>query len=121
MRCELIAETDVAIGSTAEMDAVDPNITVSHHAVKFDEHATLRLAFGKSEVLPIPAHPGGQVATRRACWILLIERSLDTPIVRYIELPPVAIFESRLLGAGGVTQTKSPIRIELNILTNCGL
>ena len=115
MRCEFIAETNVAEWSMAEMDAVDPNVAVSHHAVKFEEHATLCLAFRRSEVLPIPAHPGGQKATRGTGWILLIERSLDTPIVRYIELPPVGVIKSGLLCARRVTQTKPPIRIELKL------
>ena len=71
----------------------------------------------KSEVLPIPAHASRQEATRCTGGVLLIERSLDTPIVRYIEFPPVAVIKTGLLGARGVTQTKPPIRIKLNLAT----
>lgn len=73
------------------MDAVDPDVAVCHYAVEFNKHATLLLAFGNSEVFPIPAHSGGQKTTCRTGWILLIEGSFDTPVVRYVEVPPVAV------------------------------
>ena len=68
-------------------------------------------------MLPIPAYPSGQKATRCTCWVLSIERSLDTPIVRYIELPPVAVVRKSPSRRPQVTQTKAPIRIELNATT----
>src|SRR5688500_16308217 len=115
MRREFIAETNVAEWPAAEMDAVDPDVAVSHHAVKINEHATTSPAFGNREVFPIPAYSGGSKTTCCSGRVLLIKWSFDSPIVRYIEFPPVVVVKGGPLGTRWVAQGKPPVRIKFDL------
>src|SRR5262245_19755043 len=60
MAGQLVSKTDVAIRSPAEMKSVDPNVTVCHDAVEFDEDPATGIALRQFEVFAVPANTGRQ-------------------------------------------------------------
>src|SRR5436190_13873372 len=58
MAGHLIREANVPVRPFAEMNAVDPNIAVSHHAVEFDKDTFVLLVARDVEVFAIPTDAG---------------------------------------------------------------
>ena len=52
---QFIAEADVAVGTLAEAESVDPDFAVRHDAVEIDVHAAGRVGLGQREGLSVPA------------------------------------------------------------------
>ena len=106
VRRQVHAPRCVAVRPAAHVMAVDPDRGVRHGAVDVQEQLAARVGRRQREVLAVPAHaPPRQLArlARRG----QVERSLDAPVVRQVELAPRGIVEARLrgrhvAGAGGV-------------------
>ena len=113
VRGELIAEGAVAVRPLAEVMAVDPDLTVSIHAVEFDENELVAVALCDSEGLTVPAHAAGERATARPGGIPRAELALDAPVVRQVERSPTRIVQGHVLPACYIAEMEFPVRIEV--------
>src|SRR3989442_2361579 len=94
------------------MGAVDPDVAVSHNAVEVDENASAFVIRGQREMFAIPADAGWKKTACAAGWVVLVEWSFDTPIVRHVQLTPGLIIKLRVLSSSRVAFEKKPIRIK---------
>src|SRR5438128_652921 len=94
------------------MRAVDPDVAVGHNAVEVDEDEPAFVICRQREMFAIPADAGGKKTARAAGWVVLVEWSLDTPIVRHVQLTPGLIIKLRMLSSSRVAFEKEPIGIK---------
>src|ERR1035437_5182743 len=106
MAGQIVAKTDIAIGTCSKVETVDPNVTVGHYAVEFDREPSVSLCCVDGKMLSIPSNARRQKATRAACRIFRIEWPLNAPIMWNIKLSPRRIVKSRRFCISRVTLEK---------------
>ncbi len=109
---QIVPEGHVAVGPLAEMEAVDPNVAVGHHAIEFDGNTPRGIVCRQGESFAIPADAGREECARAAGGILLVERAFDGPVVRNVEPAPGTVHEIGLLGAGSIGFEEPPVAVE---------
>ena len=77
---QFVTKAHIAIGTLAEMKAINPNVAVCHHTVEFDKDSFVFRV--ECEVLAIPTNAGRKEAAGTASWIVFIEWTLNAPVVR---------------------------------------
>jgi hypothetical protein len=112
MTCQFVPKAHVAVRTFAEMVAIDPNITVCHHTVEFDEYTFAFRVGLKGEVFAIPADPGWKKAAGAASWTVFVEWTFDTPVVRYVEFAPGRVIEVTSFSASRVAFKEEPGRVK---------
>jgi hypothetical protein len=109
MRREIVGESDVAIGTLAQVLAVDPHFAVLIDAVELDDDGAVLVGIGHAEALAIPGDARGQASLG---FFLLAEGAFDAPIVGQIDRAPWGVGELGLLGAGRVSLEELPAEIK---------
>jgi hypothetical protein len=109
VRREIVGEGDVAVGTLAQILAVDPHFAVLIDTVELDKDGAVLVRLGQAKAFPIPADAGGKVSLG---FLLVAERAFDAPIVRQVDRAPGGIGELWLLGAGRVSLEKLPPEVE---------
>src|SRR5690606_22874494 len=102
----------VAVGSLAQVVAVDPHFAIAIHAIKVDEDQFAFFFFRQREGFSIPADTTWQRTTTGCSRVLLIEFTLDAPVMRYGEFTPAGVIKSCTLCQRNITQMKAPALIE---------
>ena len=93
MISQFVTKAHVAIRTLAEMKAINPNVAVGHHSVEVDKYSFVLRVGGEGEVLAIPANTGGKEAAGTASRIVLVEWTLNAPIVWHVEFASRRVVE----------------------------
>ena len=109
VRRQVVGKRNVAVGTLAEILAVDPHLAVLVDAAELDGDHPAAVRFGQREALAVPADAGRQARLGR---FFLAERPFDAPIVREVHASPGRVREIRLLRAGGVALEEFPAEVE---------
>src|SRR5207247_4419880 len=104
-------ETDVAVRSPTQMNAVDPDVAVHVDAVELERRDAAARTGRHPERRAVPADSRGEVAAAPARRGVLGGRPFDTPIVRQVQAAPQVVVERGPLDAGRVPERESPVRI----------
>src|SRR4029450_8810107 len=91
IRRQFIFEGAVTVRTFAEIVTINPNLTITVDAVKFDEDQSPLRRRGNSKRLAIPTDTTGQCSAACASRVLLTKLSLNAPVVWQIQLPPLRI------------------------------
>src|ERR1019366_6845463 len=108
MRAEIVRKGDEAVGSRAEVLAVDPYIAALVHAVELQQDAAPGVAAWKTKGFAVPSDTRGQVAAQAAAGFAFTEGLGDAPIMRQVECCPIAAGVGRRFGAGDIAAGKAP-------------
>src|SRR3954454_23406370 len=103
------------------MLAIEVHIALMVYAVELNEHFSARRLGRHRKVLAIPADAAGQESHPRAVLDVLIERSLDAPVMRHVEPPPVSISKIGLRGRRRIAFEEQPIEVEFDFAGGAGL
>ena len=96
------------------MFAIPPDIAVGQDAIELDPHP-LALCIGRDlDLLAIPCHAGRKPPAGAGGRCVFIETSLDAPIVRDVEFPPLRIIEAGKFSALCLPLMERPCGIEGN-------
>ena len=112
VRRQIVFEGGVAVGTVAQMPAVDPDVAVAVYAIEIDKDLAAAFRNGELKCLPVPTDPARQIA--RAAGIGRGVRAFNRPIVRQVHLPPVPIVEFRPFRAGGIGFVELPAGVEVH-------
>ena len=120
MRGQVILKSEVGIRPDAEAMSIDPDLSIHGDTVKFDENLLILGSFRQVETLAIPSKPAGQVTSGCSGGSVGIKGPLDAPVVRKVELPPLRVIKSSLLGPLGIPLQEEPVGIEILAVTGPG-
>src|ERR1700676_1761510 len=112
MRAEIVRKGDEAVGSRAEVLAVDPYIAALVHAVELQQDSAPGVAAWKTKGFAVPSDTRGQIAAQAAAGFAFTEGPRDAPIMRQVECCPIAAGVSRRFGAGDIAAVKAPAVVE---------
>ena len=80
VRRQIVFEGGVAVGTVAQMPAVDPDVAVAVYAIEIDKDLAAAFRTGELKCLPVPTDPARQIA--RAAGIGRGVRAFNRPIMR---------------------------------------
>src|SRR5690349_21184892 len=106
-RRQIAGERAVAVWSLSNLLAVAPDGAVIHDAVKSNPDRLILLIRRKRERLAIPSSSTRQ--ERRATGQLGIKRSLDAPVMRQIDCPPIRVIKSGFASFAIIAFEKFPV------------
>lgn len=109
---KFVAEADIAVGTFAKVEAVDPDVAVSHHAVEFDENMAPSVVCWQVEMFAVPTDTAWQIAASATRWAVLVIRTFNAPIMGHVKPAPRGIIKFRLLGTRRIGLEKTPIKVE---------
>ena len=88
MAGQVVKEAHVAVGTVAQVKAVDPYVAVGHHAVEGNIDVTVGVSGGQQKALAIPGDSGGEEASGRAAEVFLVNRAGDAPVMGHGDASP---------------------------------
>src|SRR5690349_12125083 len=95
------------------MNAVDPHIAVRHHAVKLDEITLCLASAGNRKMLSIPSDAGRKKSASATGGILLIEWTVNAPVVGQRNLRPRVVVELAFLCLRRIAPEKQPSSVPI--------
>ena len=112
MAGKFVAEADIAVGTFAEVEAVDPDVAVGHRAVEFDENTAPGVVRRQVEMLAVPADAARQIAAPAMRGVVLVIWTFNAPVMGHVQPVPPGIIEFRFVGARRIGPEKAPIKVE---------
>jgi hypothetical protein len=79
---KIVLERHPTVGTMTEMEAIDVDVAVGHHAVELDENILGGIGGLEREMLAVPANPGREEPIAKAAGVVLIDRALNAPFPR---------------------------------------
>jgi hypothetical protein len=96
------------------VEAIDPNVAVGHDSIENNKDTAMRIFFGKRKCLPIPGETGRKESSRRAAWIVLVNRAGDTPVMWHSDALPLGIVKGGLCCTWLIAFDELPMIVEIN-------
>ena len=118
VRCEVVLERTITIGTSAQVMSIDIHRGIHIHTIEGDGILVIFLLRTDGEVLAIPTDAPRQGSPTRPRRIRRREVALYRPIVRQIEMSPCQVGIVVLLHSHTISEGKEPPLIEIQSLSS---